>query len=149
MNIGILRKHPARHLFALTWLSSVIALALIAMPTPAEAATGYRLQGEVKLDGQIVANPNDSVVEGREAFVIVQSQQATIRLTYQIQSAGDELVNTRFIIEKDQDNGWELLLQPSLQAVLGQPNTVHVEADPDNNQEEIEFNFTITALQNH
>lgn len=133
----------ARGVLAAMWLTSIVALASVLTPGAALAADGYHLSGELSLNGQRIARPNDYAEDGRESYVIVQSDDYTVRLTYTIQSAGDNLVDARFLIELDQDDGWETLMQPAVQAVLGQQASVAFEAPQGSDEPDVEFVFTI------
>ena len=133
----------ARGVLAAMWLTSIVALASVLAPGAAQAAEGYHLSGELSVNGQRIARPDDHAEEGRESYVIVQSDEHTVRLTYTIQSAGDNLVDARFLIEMDNDGSWETLMQPSVQAVLGQQASVAFEAPEGSDEYDVEFVFTI------
>lgn len=133
----------AKGVLAAMWLTSIVALASVLSPGAAQAADGYHLSGELSVNGQRIARPDDRTEEGRESYVIVQSDDYAVRLTYTIQSAGDNLVDARFLIELDEDGSWETLMQPSVQAVLGQPASVSFEAPEGSDEQDVEFVFTI------
>lgn len=134
----------AKGVIAGMWLASIVALASVLAPTVAQAADSYRLTGTISLDGQRIAQPDDRTQEGSESYVIMQSSDYTVRLTYSIQSAGNNLVDARFLIEKQRDESWETLMQPSVQAVLGQQSSVALQAPEDSDEVDVEFVFTIT-----
>lgn len=127
------------------WMGCVIALGVLLSPMDAHANDRYQLDGELIVDGHTIAKPQDQIEEGSESYVIVQGAESSVRLTYSVQSGGDNLLNTRFIIEQDSGDGWELLMQPSVQAVIGQPSSVSLEADPESDRQNITFEFTFTA----
>lgn len=133
----------AKGVLAGLWLSSIVALASVLAPASALAADSYHLSGEISIDGQRIARPDDRVEDSRESYVIMQSDEHTVRLTYTIQSAGDNLVDARFLIELDDDGDWQTLIQPSVQAVLGQQASVSYEAAENSNESNVEFVFTI------
>lgn len=134
----------AKGVIAGIWLASIVALASVLTPAPAQAADGYHLSGTISVDGQRIARPDDRVEADSESYVIMQSSEYTVRLTYRIQSAGDNLVDARFLIERQHDDSWQTLMQPSVQAVLGQQSSVSLEAPEDSDEVDVEFVFTIT-----
>lgn len=108
----------------------------------------YQFSGEIIIDEQTVAKPREQIQAGAESYIIVQSDEHVIRLTYHVQNAGDNLLNARFVIEKDTNEGWELLMQPAVQAVIGQASSVSYEASPDSDEQNVTFNFTFTRVNN-
>lgn len=133
----------AKGVLAGIWLASIVALASALTPSSALAADSYHLSGEISIDGQRIARPDDQVEDSRESYVIMQSDEHTVRLTYTIQSAGENLVDARFLIELDDEGNWQTLIQPSVQAVLGQQASVSYAAPEGSDESNIEFVFTI------
>lgn len=127
------------------WMTSMVALGVLLSPADAFANDTYELSGELIVNEQTVAKPQDKIQDGSESYIIVQNAESSIRLTYSVQSAGDNLLNARFLIEQDEGEGWKLLMQPSVQAILGQHSSVSLESPPDSDQPDVVFNFTFTS----
>ena len=127
------------------WMTSMVALGVLLSPIDAFANDTYELIGELIVDEQTVAKPQDRIQDGSESYVIVQNADSSIRLTYSVQSAGDNLLNARFLIEQDKGEGWVPLMQPSVQAILGQPSSVSLESPPDNDAPTVTFHFTFSS----
>lgn len=137
----------AKRVIGTLWMSSMLALGILLSPVNAYANDSYQFSGEIIIDEQTVAKPKDQIQEGAESYTIVQSDEYLVRLTYQVQSAGDNLLNARFIIEKDAGEGWNLLMQPSVQVVLGQSSSVSYEAPLDSDEHDVTFHFTFTSAE--
>ena len=136
----------SKRVIGFLWMASMVALGVLLSPVEAFASDTYELSGELIVNEQTVAKPQDRIQDGSESYIIVQSADSSIRITYSVQSAGDNLLNARFLIEQDEGEGWELLMQPSVQALLGQPSSVSLESPPDSDEPAATFNFTFTSM---
>ena len=138
------------------WMASMVAIGVLLSPVDAfatdtlgdnrAAIDTYELIGELIVNEQVVAKPQDQIQDGSESYIIVQRAESSIRLTYSVQSAGDNLLNARFLIEQDEGEGWEPLMQPSVQAVLGQPSSVSLESPSESDEPTVTFHFTFTSM---
>ncbi|RUO31525.1 hypothetical protein CWE12_00535 [Aliidiomarina sedimenti] len=128
----------------------LLAATYFAMPftLAAEEDTTYQFDGRLEIDGHTVARPQQRIRTNEEQYVITQSESyPTIRLTYSISEAGGNLVNARFLIEQEGDSGWKTLMQPSLQAVLGQSQTITVSDNRSDEDDSADISFTFTVSE--
>lgn len=136
----------ARLLIGVLWMLSMLALGYLLSPITAHSSESqvYEFTGELSVNGETLAKPLDTVEDGRESYILIESEAATIRITYSVQSAGNNIVDARFLIEQATNESWQTLMQPSIQAVLGQQMSVNFAADDDTDIEEISFLFTLS-----
>lgn len=130
-----------RRIIGTLWMVSIVAIGALLSPTEANAADQYELRASLKIDDQTVASPRDTISDGSESYVIVQGDEQSVRITYSVQSAGNNLLNARFLIEQDNGDGWRSLMQPAVQAEIGQTASVVYEAAADSDEPNVEFQY--------
>lgn len=109
--------------------------------------TQYELLGELRIDGNSVAKPNQRVEEGLDSYLLIQSRDyGTIRLTINISGQSGNIVNARFLLEQERDSGWEPLMQPLVTTTLGEASSVLLTPPDDSDNADIELSFTITQI---
>lgn len=107
----------------------------------------FELRGELKLDGNTVAKPNQRVEENLDSYLMVESRDyGNIRLTINISSQSGDVIHARFLLEQEKDSGWEPLMQPLVTTTIGEATSVTLSPASDSENPEILLSFTVTRI---